>query len=182
MPDYAAGKIYKIESSKTDEIYVGSTCDPLKKRFSGHRNTYNKWVKTNGTSGYYKSFEILKYQDAIITLVEDFPCQTGKELLDRETYYMRTLKGVINTRGLKTKKEKQQSLHKWQTTYATKHPEMRSITNQVNSFNRFKEKVKLDQNYGDEETNNLMKRRLILTQLLNDVDKKIVDKMELSMK
>ena len=37
MPDYNNGKIYKIISSYTDKIYVGSTTEKrLCDRFSGH--------------------------------------------------------------------------------------------------------------------------------------------------
>ena len=35
--DYSKGKIYKITNDYNDDIYIGSTCDTLVKRFSKHR-------------------------------------------------------------------------------------------------------------------------------------------------
>ena len=39
---YQNGKIYKIWSMETDEIYVGSTCQPLHKRMYDHRKSPDK--------------------------------------------------------------------------------------------------------------------------------------------
>jgi len=40
--DYSKGKIYKITNDFNDEIYVGSTCDTLVKRFSNHKKDSKK--------------------------------------------------------------------------------------------------------------------------------------------
>ena len=37
MPDFKKGKIYKITNDYNDDVYVGSTCDTLIKRFSYHK-------------------------------------------------------------------------------------------------------------------------------------------------
>ena len=37
MSDYTKGKIYKITNDFNNDIYVGSTCDTLVKRFSNHK-------------------------------------------------------------------------------------------------------------------------------------------------
>ena len=39
--DYKNGKIYKILNTITDDVYVGSTCQPLSKRMAKHRETIN---------------------------------------------------------------------------------------------------------------------------------------------
>ena len=44
--DYTNGKIYVMRSNKTDKIYIGSTTQPLFKRFFQHKvNTHNKMLK-----------------------------------------------------------------------------------------------------------------------------------------
>ena len=37
MSDFQKGKIYIITNDYNDEIYIGSTCDTLVKRFSAHK-------------------------------------------------------------------------------------------------------------------------------------------------
>ena len=72
--DYSNGKIYKITSFQTDDIYIGSTCNPyLSTRFSKHKNNYKSYL--NGDFNYISSFEIMKYPDAKIIFTdkeEDF--------------------------------------------------------------------------------------------------------------
>ena len=38
MPDYSQGKIYQILNTVTDDVYIGSTIQPLYKRMHGHRS------------------------------------------------------------------------------------------------------------------------------------------------
>jgi hypothetical protein len=71
--DYKEAKIYAIRSYQTDKIYIGSTCQPLYKRFYQHK-------KMNDTS----SKEILDLNDAYIELLENFPCSNRDELKKRE--------------------------------------------------------------------------------------------------
>ena len=81
MPDYSNGKIYKIHSYQTDLVYYGSTTDTLCRRFSGHKTSMKMG---NNTS----SKQILEYNDAIITLIELFPCNSRSELESRERFYI----------------------------------------------------------------------------------------------
>ena len=82
MVNYANGKIYKIVSTQLDKVYIGSTSLELKKRLIKHRNNYKKYIREG--CNYASSFEILKYEDAQIILIEDYPCTTKKELFNRE--------------------------------------------------------------------------------------------------
>ena len=75
--------IYKIKSPHTDTIYIGSTKQTLTERLSGHKSTYKKWLKDN-TENYITSFEILKFNDYVIELIETFTCETNKEKLRKE--------------------------------------------------------------------------------------------------
>jgi hypothetical protein len=91
--NYQNGKIYKIFSYQTDSIYVGSTAQPrLCNRMAQHKVKYNNYLKNHKNR--YDSFEILKYDDAKIELIELYPCNTREELTAREGYWIRQLKYV----------------------------------------------------------------------------------------
>jgi len=79
MPDYKNGKIYKIWSPHGDDIYIGSTTQPLYKRLSGHK--HNRLCSSKIL------FE--KYTDVKIELIESYPCENKDELNKREGEYIR---------------------------------------------------------------------------------------------
>ena len=86
VTDYNNGKIYKICSFQTDNIYVGSTTQLLCKRMYKHR--FNMKQHSEGKYRYTGSFDILKYDDAKIILIENFPCNTKTELEARERFHI----------------------------------------------------------------------------------------------
>ena len=68
-------------------MYFGSTIEKtLTNRLSKHRQDYKKWLI--GKQHYISSYEILKFDDAKIILMENFPCKTKYELLAREQHYI----------------------------------------------------------------------------------------------
>jgi hypothetical protein len=83
---YANGQIYAIRSHQTELIYIGSTCQPLHKRFYQHKKI------DKGCS----SKEIICYEDAYIELIEDFPCNSRKELNRREGQHIRNSENCVN--------------------------------------------------------------------------------------
>ena len=91
MPiDYQKAKIYKIVDNTTDNIYVGSTCEPtLARRLAKHVASYKSHL--NETYHYVSSFEIIKNGDYDIILIENFPCNTKDELFARERYWTNEL-------------------------------------------------------------------------------------------
>ena len=102
--DYSNGKIYKITSFQTDDIYIGSTCNPyLSTRFSKHKNHYKSYL--NGDFTYISSFEIMKYPDAKIELIILFPCKCIEELTAKESEYIRNLNCVNKQVPNRTSKE-----------------------------------------------------------------------------
>ena len=95
MTNYEDGKIYIIKSNKTDDVYVGSTCKKLYIRMFSHISQYKRSlldVKFRNC----RSYKILKYSDAYIELIEDFPCKTKRELLDREGEITRQTPNHVN--------------------------------------------------------------------------------------
>ena len=75
---YENGKIYSIRSPNTDKIYIGSTCQPLSKRFHQHKMGWS--LKKQRTA----ALIILDAKDAYIELIENFPCKSREELLKRK--------------------------------------------------------------------------------------------------
>jgi hypothetical protein len=89
MPDYKQGKIYTIRSPNTDKYYIGSTTQPLHKRFYEHKRTYE-----NGTNLTTASF-VFDYIGAYIELLEEFSCNNRNELDKREGELQREHKDKI---------------------------------------------------------------------------------------
>ena len=89
MPNYQNGKIYKITSPSTDKIYIGSTTQPLNRRFDEHKSYY----KTS--SVVQSSNKMLQYTDCVIELIEEYPCDTKRELEHKEQYYMNLYREII---------------------------------------------------------------------------------------
>jgi len=82
MPDYENGKIYKLVSPHTDEIYIGSTCQKLCNRMSGHSRDFRKFKNK------YTSAKLFELGDVQIILIEDCPCDRKEQLLKRERFHI----------------------------------------------------------------------------------------------
>ena len=95
---YENGKIYTIRSPHTSKYYIGSTCNPLSKRFYNHKSGFNAYNKNSDfKKSYLTSFEVIRYSDAYIELLEVFPCKSKIELTKREGELIREHKdNVVN--------------------------------------------------------------------------------------
>ena len=80
MPDYSKGKIYTIRFiNDSNIIYIGSTCQPLAKRFGGHKRDLR--------CSLYKYIQDVYYNDwskCYIELYEDFKADNKEHLNKRE--------------------------------------------------------------------------------------------------
>ena len=94
MPNYSNGKVYKIISSQTDLIYIGSTAQTLAQRMTTHRYEYKKFLNDNKI--YVSFFEILKYDDAKIILIEKYECTDKEELHKYEQNHIDTKSNCCN--------------------------------------------------------------------------------------
>jgi hypothetical protein len=103
---YHKSKIYAIRSFQTDKYYIGSTCDALHKRLYNHRLHYKHYLNDNYNFVY--SFDIMKYEDHYIELLEDYKCENRNELTKREGELIRKYKDdIVNCRiEGRTKKER----------------------------------------------------------------------------
>jgi hypothetical protein len=97
MPNYEEGKVYCIRSHATVGCYVGSTTQPLSKRFYHHKREYNKWIANNNLK-YYTSFKVLEHgiDDCYIELIENVRCNDKNELERREGEIMRITDNCVN--------------------------------------------------------------------------------------
>lgn len=81
-PDYQQGKIYLIASTRTNDVYIGSTTLKLTQRFGTHKHGYLANI-------YNSAREVFKHgvEFATIALLEDYPCNSKDELLEREGWW-----------------------------------------------------------------------------------------------
>jgi len=114
MPDYQKGQIYKLVSNHTDNIYIGSTTQPLRKRLGGHISSYKKWGVKMGCT----SFELLKFGDTKIILIEKYPCNDKDELTSRERHHIENTPNVVNI---------QLTMTRTKSVYKYNHSEKRYI-------------------------------------------------------
>ena len=84
---YNNGKIYKIITENSNDIYIGSTTKSLDERLQQHENDFK-----NGN--YVSSQDILKQGNYKIILIKKFPCFNLLELEREETKHQRSLNCV----------------------------------------------------------------------------------------
>jgi hypothetical protein len=78
------GKIYKIIYLKDiNKIYIGSTCTSLTRRFNIHKSDAKKHINKN-VYNFPKFFYNNGYDNFKIELIENYPCNSKKELEQRE--------------------------------------------------------------------------------------------------
>ena len=93
MMDYKCAKLYAIVGEDGMEVYVGSTCSPLYKRWWQHQHYAKK----------YPNRDIYKYisenggcEKFRIILVEEYPCENRDQLRRREGEHIKKLNPVGN--------------------------------------------------------------------------------------
>lgn len=95
--DYKNGKVYKIVNSVDDSIYIGSTCQPLAKRFYEHK----KALKTFKYP-LYNHMELIGLDLFDIVLVEEYQCDNKDQLHAREEHWRKELGATLNARKCHT--------------------------------------------------------------------------------
>jgi hypothetical protein len=94
MVNYQDGKIYKLVSFQTKNVYIGSTCEQLSARKSKHKSHYKMYLE--GKINYITSIELLQFDDVDIVLLEKYPCESKEELHSRERQYIESTPNCIN--------------------------------------------------------------------------------------
>ena len=122
---YIEGSIYKITSDQTDDIYIGSTEETLEIRLMNHKSDYKRWL--DGNHKYLTSYEILKYDDCKITLLESSDFVSKEDLRKLEGQYIRNNKCVnIRIEGRSQKEyyqDNKKELNEYNKEYRDKNKE-----------------------------------------------------------
>jgi len=83
---YHHGKIYKITCDDTCKIYIGSTILPIDDRLKKHKCDKKHYIDGKTYSHVCSSYPLL--DNCRIELIEEFKCETEKELKTREQYHI----------------------------------------------------------------------------------------------
>ena len=131
-------KIYKIISyTNPNLVYYGHTSQTLAQRFASHKTPSNK----------SSSKQIIDLGDAVILLVENYPCQSEDQARAREGHYIINNPCVNKCVAGRTKQQyyidNKQTKDEYQKEYDDKHREQ--IKNRMKIYNKLKrEKKKLE--------------------------------------
>ena len=143
MPDYSKGKIYKITSpSLPGKCYIGSTTCILHKRMINHKSACKRKTNRKITSKL-----ILCYGDAIIELIEDYPCANNTELERREGFHIREhmnndeMDDVVNhTIAGRTlpewREDNKKYIQNWHKEYYDTHKDHKAAVNKAYRINK----------------------------------------------
>jgi hypothetical protein len=179
--DYSKGKIYKITNDYNDEVYVGSTCDSIGKRFCGHK--YASYEIKSKHLPLYKLINEIGIERFRIQLIEEYPCEDKYQLIQKEGEYIREL-GTLNKRiagrtGQEYRKENKDKIKETQKIYHSKNKEIikekskeyhnsehaKQLRKAYEQTDEYKEKKRiLDKNYreNNSEKINLRKKEIIV--------------------
>jgi hypothetical protein len=119
---YHTSKIYKISSPQCEKFYIGSTIKTLNRRLTQHKTSYKRYIE-KGVGSCFTSFEVVKFDDAIIELIKDVKCENRKELDKIEgdcilEYHDRILNKNIAGRTMKEWNEvNKEKLINWRKEY-----------------------------------------------------------------
>ena len=105
--DFKNAKIYKITNDYNDEVYVGSTCNTLVRRFSVHKCDARK----HNERALYKLMNEIGESRFRIQLICDYPCEDKYQLKQKEGEYIRNL-GTLNKQIAGRTQQQYQEEHK----------------------------------------------------------------------
>jgi hypothetical protein len=97
------GIIYKLCSSNTTDVYIGSTTQKLKTRFYEHNKKFKLYNK--GKYHFVTSFLIIEKLNSYIIEIEKV-VGTKRQILERERYYIENTENSIN-KNIPTRTHKQ---------------------------------------------------------------------------
>jgi hypothetical protein len=165
MPNYQNGKIYKIIGTNNegiDLIYIGSTTQLLSQRLGEHRRDA---IRAN-----YSSKQLIECINHQIILIENYSCNSKKELVLRERYYYDLLECVNKYKPIQLKEELKEHKHQYYIDNIEKlkeHKKQYRIDNidkikeqrkqhRIDNIEKFKEK---DKQYWIENKDKIKKRQ-----------------------
>lgn len=109
MNRFEQGKVYKLVSDQAAEVYIGSTIRTLSIRLAGHRSTHRSYTKGQPGVHYCTSFEVLRYDDSRIELIELYPCTSKAALRAREQMHIDAAPCVNQLRAFRSAEYKKEA-------------------------------------------------------------------------
>jgi len=104
---YKNGKIYTIRCKNDDSlIYVGSTVQPLFKRWFEHQSRVNIEKSKEYNHSLYQKMRETNIEDFYIELYEEFSCENKEQLNKREGQIIREIGTLNKNISGRTPKEK----------------------------------------------------------------------------
>jgi len=95
--NYSTGKIYCIKDNISKDVYVGHTIQPLHIRLRKHVTDYRGFMGLNNKPRNFRgSAEVIFNGDYDIHLLQEYPCETKKELEKIETYWILKMSEKFN--------------------------------------------------------------------------------------
>jgi len=93
---YKNGKIYRLVSSLTTEVYIGSTIRTLNYRLNCHMTGYKQFLKKERCD--CTSFRLFEkgIDEVKIELIEKYSCNCKSELEKRERYWIENTVNCVN--------------------------------------------------------------------------------------
>ena len=90
--DYSQAKIYKVSNDFNSDVWIGTTCDTLVKKFSVHKaDAIRNFRKNCILHNLIREHGFDRFR---IQLIEDFPCEDLYQLRQRQGHYIRELKAI----------------------------------------------------------------------------------------
>jgi hypothetical protein len=109
---YTNGKIYKITNADKSKCYIGSTCLTLRERLNRHKSHYNNPQYQGGCS-VYKLVDEFGVSNCHFELLEDYPCKSKKELLERDKFHYENNDCINMQSPCRSKEEQKAYKKKW---------------------------------------------------------------------
>lgn len=121
--DYSQAKIYKITNDFNNDIWIGTTCDTLIKKFSVHKaEAIRNLRKGCIIQNHIREHGLDRFR---IQLIEDFPCEDVYQLRQRQGHHIREMKAINKYADFKDYKEKNKdSVKEYEKEYRQK-PEVK---------------------------------------------------------
>ncbi len=123
--NFKNAKIYKISNDYNDDIYVGSTCNTLTKRYSLHK--CHATTQDHQHKPLYKLINEIGFERFRIQLIEECPCEDRYQLRQKEGQYIREM-GTLNLRiAGENKEDRKQKKHLFYQSNKEKYKEKKKI-------------------------------------------------------
>ena len=141
--DFTKAKIYKITNDFNDDIYIGSTCNSLTRRYIQHKSdSKNEKIQHRPL---YKLINEIGFDRFRIELICDYPCEDKYQLRQKEGEYIRKFgnlnllqAGRTNQEYIIDNKDKQVE---WKKQYYEKNKDI--LKEEFKQYyNEHKEKIK----------------------------------------